>query len=705
MDETIETVGIIEQVFTEDEDVVNNLVETNIIDEPDADPTIPTEDQDTGGGGDSSPVTVIDGDSVEPDEEDIINSVEDNDLTEPEIAVDAPEVTPIVSNEEVLPTIGNVSSGDRVMIALINGEATVLGTVGSGDRQQTEINTISADVAELGTVVAGKASIGDLNTQTARIDSLETNKADVSDLTAATARIGSLETDNTSIKGRLTAAEGNITTLTSDKANVSDLTAATGRITSLETDNTSVKNRLTAAEGNITTLTTNKADISALNAATARIGTLETNALTADSAVITNLQTNKVNVSDLQADYITANQIAAAYAKVDATNINTATIRSAWLDSLMVQTGLLAQSGTIYTLDAIQLNADRITAGTIDVQRLLVTVNNHKYLVQFDAQGNPTYVKLDGDAIEDLTITADKIVAGAITADKITTNNLVGTGGWINLRSGTFNYSNATSGNGIGWDGTDLSIVGGINITNQLDIIKNGVSVAEFGSSGARIGSSGGGHSIIKADGMTIYANDGTDELANIGYGLGNTSTGSVTNAPYYTFGKRASTSTPYDNTSTYKIGDLVYQYGRVWVCISNINTPEDFNYSHWMYGIGNMSFAEGINVVSSGYAAHAEGKSTRALIDSAHAEGEQTIAIGDASHVEGLFTIARGDASHAEGEWTKAIGLRSHAEGANTTASGQHSHSEGESSGAYGRASHSQNYGTLAYGDYQTTI
>ena len=179
------------------------------------------------------------------------------------------------------------------MIALVDGEATVLGTVGSGDRQQQEITTIQADVAELGTVVANKASIADLNAQTARINTLETSKA---------------------------------------------------------------------------------------------------------------------NVADLEANY----------AKLDATNVGTATIRDAWITALLVQSGLLAQTGTIYTLDAIQVNADRITAGTIDVQRLVVTVNGHKYLVQFDAQGNPTYVKLDGDAIQDLTITADKLVANTITTNQIT---------------------------------------------------------------------------------------------------------------------------------------------------------------------------------------------------------------------------------------------------------------------------------------------
>ena len=455
-----EDYGIIEQVFTDDEDVVNDLEETNEIDEPEADPSIPTEDEDTGEGGDSSPVVVIDGDSVEPDEEDIINDDEDNDLTEPEIAVDEEEVEPIVSNEEELPTIGNVEAGDRVMIALINGEATVLGTVGSGDKQEGKINTITADVAELGTVVAGKASIADLN-------------------------------------------------------------AATGRISTLETDNISVKNRLDTAEGNITSLTANKADI-----------------------------------SELHTNYITANQIAASYAKVDASNINTATIRNAWIDEVMVQSGLLANTGTVYTLDAIQLNADRITAGTIDVQRLLVTVNNHKYLVQFDAQGNPTYVKLDGDAIEDLTITADKIVAGAITAEKITTNNIVGTGGWINLRNGTFNYVNATTGQGLSWDGTNLLVNGsvtvtggnvytkaetddavdgaaavatnfitditdgimvhpedttqrGVKITDQVDIMRNNASVAAFGDT-LRIGAEDDTKITISGDGIAALKEDDT---------------------------------------------------------------------------------------------------------------------------------------------------------------------------------------------------
>ena len=136
----------------------------------------------------------------------------------------------------------------------------------------------------------------------------------------------------------------------------------------------------------------------------------------------------------------------------------------------MVQTGLLANSGTIYTLDAIQVNASNITAGTIDVERLIVTVNGEKYLIHIDPNtSQPVYEKLNGNIIQPNTITADRIVANSITTQQITTQNLVGTNGWINLSSGTFFYGDgatwAACNTGIMWDGTDLKIKGNVTIT------------------------------------------------------------------------------------------------------------------------------------------------------------------------------------------------------------------------------------------------
>lgn len=201
-----------------------------------------------------------------------------------------------------------------------------------------------------------------------------------------------------------------------------------------------------------------------LEAAEARIGDLEADTADIDAIRANSAKVANLTAEELEADHATVGQLDANYAKLDATNIGTATIQAAWIDQLLVQSGLLAHEGTIFSLDAVQVNAASIKAGTIDVERILVTgQDGEKYLVHVEG-GQTNYEKLDGNVIEDLTITADKIVANAITADKITTNNIVGTGGWINLHSGTFAYTNAQTGQGIAWDGSNLSISGSVTI-------------------------------------------------------------------------------------------------------------------------------------------------------------------------------------------------------------------------------------------------
>lgn len=61
-------------------------------------------------------------------------------------------------------------------------------------------------------------------------------------------------------------------------------------------------------------------------------------------------------------------------------------------------------------------------------------------------------------------IDGGNIYAGTVTADKITTNNISGTNGWINLRSGLFDYGNGK----LKWDGTSLSITGNGKFAGEI---------------------------------------------------------------------------------------------------------------------------------------------------------------------------------------------------------------------------------------------
>lgn len=193
--------------------------------------------------------------------------------------------------------------------------------------------------------------------------------------------------------------------------------------------------------------------------------------------------------------------------------------------------------------------------------------------------------------------------------------------------------------------------------------VRDGLTeLATFGSSGAQIGQSGAAHSVIDSNGQRFYASDGSTELANIGYGQGVAQSGTAT-APYYTFGIRST------NAST---------------------------------DIGNYSSAEGYNVKSSGYCAHAEGRKTTASGQRSHSEGGNTKATDEDAHSEGYYTEASGTHSHAEGAGLYLIESDS---ATYTRASGYAAHAEGSVTKASGYASHSQNYGTIAQGYCQTAI
>lgn len=277
------------------------------------------------------------------------------------------------------------------------------------------------------------------------------------EIEADRARIGVLESDEAYLQ-KAVIQDATITNLSVLNSSIGEALANTLTAEKITAVQTAIDN------ASITNITSDN-----ISAKLATLDTVLANILTASE-----LNAVKAVISQLTVENLAVNNLKARYAQIDGANITTATIRDAWVDKLMVQSGLIAHEGTVYTLDAIQVNASSITAGTIDVDRLIVTVEGEKYLVHINpSTGTPSYQKLDGDVIEDLTITADKIVAGAITAEKITTENIVGSGGWINLRSGTFAYFNANYTSGIAWNGSSLTI-----LADSIDI-SSAVSVAQ----------------------------------------------------------------------------------------------------------------------------------------------------------------------------------------------------------------------------------
>ena len=179
---------------------------------------------------------------------------------------------------------------------------------------------------------------------------------------------------------------------------------------------------------------------------------------------------------------------------------------------------------------------------------------------------------------------------------------------------------------------------------------------------------------VYGSDGVTLYGNLASgqsvvrSEIAKIFSGSGNTASGTIAVAPYYTFGTR---------------------------------------YSNVASTIGNYSFAEGVGVQPSGYASHAEGFYTTASGFASHAEGNHTTAVNSGCHAEGDTTEATGAYSHAEGTETQvtSTGTYGHAEGANTKVIGVAAHAEGTYTEATGYASHASGDHTKATADFQTVV
>lgn len=121
--------------------------------------------------------------------------------------------------------------------------------------------------------------------------------------------------------------------------------------------------------------------------------------------------------------------------------------------------------------------------------------------------------EVTSDKIAANAITSDKIAANAITADKITTNNIAGTNGWINLRSGTFNYGN----NKLTWNGTTMTI-GGWNITSDTMYINNKTGMSAntskyafwAGESNSKNGAAGTNAKFRIGHAGSLYAEDAT---------------------------------------------------------------------------------------------------------------------------------------------------------------------------------------------------
>ena len=282
-----------------------------------------------------------------------------------------------------------------------------------------EFDTLHANAVTTDTLVSKVASISTLKADDAIIKNIQTEALTTDAIKAALADINVL-----------TAEQADIRYLTVAKANALYLTAEQADVKYLTTDQAEAR-YLTAAKADIRYLTAAQADVKYLTVENAKVTYLSTEVaeatyLTAETANILYLTTDRADVR-----YLTTDKADIKYADITLANVKAGAIGTALIATGAIGTAQIAD-GSITSAKIVELTADKITAGTLSVERLCLVGSDKSVIYALNNVGDlvsKNVDSLDATILTKRSITADCIVAGAITskeiaAETITTNLL-----------------------------------------------------------------------------------------------------------------------------------------------------------------------------------------------------------------------------------------------------------------------------------------
>lgn len=280
--------------------------------------------------------------------------------------------------------------GDRVSVTIKNHNATVTGNYSSPAARSGDVDENSKKILEVGTLVAGKASIEDLKATNATVGNLVADNATIkNELKAANATIETISADNVTIKETLKANKAAIDDLNANKlsANVADLKYAT--IENLEATNADIHN-ISADYGEFKQATVN--DLSAKN------------------ATIQKLQTEKLSATD--ADL--------RYANIDFSNIGKAAIEQFYATSGIIKDLVIGDQTITGELVGVTIKGDLIEGGTVVADKLVVKGQNGLYY-----KLNTDGVTTEAEQTDYNSLNGSVITAKSITASKVNVKDLV----------------------------------------------------------------------------------------------------------------------------------------------------------------------------------------------------------------------------------------------------------------------------------------
>ena len=381
---------------------------------------------------------------------------------------------------------GNVISARQLPSGIITGSKLAINSVGTGQLQSGSVGSVQIQMAAIETAhiqdaAISKAKIGEAAVGAAQIEDAAIIRAKI-----AQGAIGSAQIDDASItrakigEAAIGAAQIEDGVITSAKigageiqtANIHDAAITTAKITDGAVKNAKIEN------GAIDTAKIADAAITNAKIGGAAIGTANIQDGAIVRAKILDGEIVTAKIADLAVTGAKIADLAVTTAKIAQAAITNAQIANAAVDTAQIALGaittaLIAQGavGTAQIADAsitdakiVELTANKINAGTLSVERLIIRGNNQSLIYAINNMGELVSAEvdtIDGYVLTERTITADKIVVHSITANElaahtITANEILAgtiTGNEIaaatiegsNIKAGTLTTSHAAA--------------------------------------------------------------------------------------------------------------------------------------------------------------------------------------------------------------------------------------------------------------------
>lgn len=184
------------------------------------------------------------------------------------------------------------------------------------------------------------------------------------------------------------------------------------------------------------------ATIESLNVLSGKFDTLSAKAITTDN----------IAAATAKLGYMTAEQADIKYANIELTNIATANVAKLFANVGLIDRATVVEGHITGFLDSVEVNANKITAGTLVADRILLKGSESGLLYALNNLGeltSTTVDSLDGYVLTDRTINADKIVANSITANELDVENIFANNAVISTITSQQAFINAISTNSV----------------------------------------------------------------------------------------------------------------------------------------------------------------------------------------------------------------------------------------------------------------